>query len=88
MAEKEAYFVGVDVGTGSVRAMLVSETGRTVATATHALDTWEPETDFYEQSSDDIWNACCKTVKVGGDKTDISGLSSGTYNSVCLVFIA
>ena len=68
MAEKEAYFVGVDVGTGSVRAMLVSETGLTVSTATHPLDTWEPDTDFYEQSSDDIWRACCKTVKVGGIK--------------------
>ena len=79
MADKEAYFVGVDVGTGSVRAMLVSETGHTVSTATHPLDTWEPDTDFYEQSSDDIWSACCKTVKVGGIK-QIS-LSSVTYNA-------
>ena len=66
MEDRKAYYIGVDVGTGGVRAMLVSQSGHIVTIATHPLDTWEPATDFYEQSSDDIWSACCKTVQVGG----------------------
>ena len=71
MADKERYYVGVDVGTGSVRAMLVGHSGHIVTMAAHPLDTWEPDTDLYEQSSDDIWSACCKTVQVGGSTSQV-----------------
>lgn len=58
------YFVGVDVGTGSARAGLVTEHGRIVESAVQPIRTWNPEPDYYEQSSDDIWNACVKCIKV------------------------
>ncbi|XP_054764123.2 FGGY carbohydrate kinase domain-containing protein-like [Lytechinus pictus] len=57
------YFVGVDVGTSSVRATLVSENGRVVNVAVEPISIWNPCESFYEQSSDGIWRACCKTVK-------------------------
>lgn len=62
MAE-EASFIGVDVGTGSVRAARVSSQGTVLRTATHPISTWSPAPDFYEQSSDDIWHACCTVIK-------------------------
>jgi len=58
------YFIGVDVGTSSVRAALVTSTGRLVCSASSAITMWEPEPTFYEQSSTDIWQACCAVVRV------------------------
>ncbi|KAK8776610.1 hypothetical protein V5799_030044 [Amblyomma americanum] len=57
-------FVSVDVGTQSVRAALVTEKGRFLKTATRPLETWNPQPGFYQQSSDQIWKACCEVVKV------------------------
>lgn len=58
------YFVGVDVGTGSARAALVCENGKVVKVAERKIKTWNPKPDYYEQSSDDVWNACVECVKV------------------------
>lgn len=58
------YFVGVDVGTGSARAALVTENGKIASVAERKIQTWNPQSDFYEQSSDDIWNSCVYCVKV------------------------
>jgi len=58
------YFIGVDVGTSSVRAALVTSCGQLVCSASSAVTIWEPEPNFYEQSSTDIWQACCRVVRV------------------------
>lgn len=58
------YFVGVDVGTGSARAALVTSQGKVVETAMQSIKTFNPQEDFYEQSSDDIWQSVCHVVKV------------------------
>lgn len=58
------YFVGVDVGTGSVRAALVDDAGRILKKSTNDIKTWNPEADFYQQSSEDIWQSCCKVIRV------------------------
>lgn len=57
-------YVGVDVGSGSVRAALVTRDGRVKATAEEEITVWTPQPDHYEQSSADIWRKCCNTVKV------------------------
>ncbi|XP_076165895.1 FGGY carbohydrate kinase domain-containing protein [Ptiloglossa arizonensis] len=57
------YFVGVDVGTGSARAALVSSKGKIVKLATCPLEIFHPVPNFYEQSSDNIWSAVCHVVK-------------------------
>ncbi|KAI5104686.1 FGGY carbohydrate kinase domain-containing protein, partial [Silurus meridionalis] len=60
---EDGCYVGVDVGSGSVRAALVSRDGRVMATAEEPIQIWQPEMDYYEQSSEDIWRMCCSTVK-------------------------
>ncbi|OAD56950.1 FGGY carbohydrate kinase domain-containing protein [Eufriesea mexicana] len=57
------YFVGVDVGTGSARAALVSSKGKIVKLTTCPLEIFHPISNFYEQSSDNIWSAVCHVVK-------------------------
>lgn len=51
-------FIGIDVGTGSVRACLLSETGQTLASATSPITTWRySDHRLFEQSTQDIWKA-------------------------------
>lgn len=61
-----SYFVGVDVGTGSARAAVVSSEGQVVNVSTRSIKTFNPQLNFYEQSSDDIWAAVSTVVKVFG----------------------
>lgn len=58
------YLVGVDVGTGSVRAALVNKYGKILKVCTHEIKTWHPKPNFYQQSSEDIWTACCFVIRV------------------------
>ena len=60
----EHYYIGVDVGTSSVRAALVTDKGQVMSTATQHLRILEPEPDCFEQSSENIWDGCCKVIEV------------------------
>lgn len=62
--EPGSYYVGVDVGTGSVRAALVDQRGILLAFADQPIKRWEPQFNHHEQSSEDIWAACCVVTKV------------------------
>nr|XP_061794953.1 FGGY carbohydrate kinase domain-containing protein-like [Nerophis lumbriciformis] len=59
----EVYYIGVDVGTASVRAALVSKNGHLKTVAQEPISIWEPHTDHYVQSSSEIWRKCCSVVK-------------------------
>lgn len=64
MKPYNALFVGVDIGTGSARAALVTDEGKVLKTAVKTIQTWNPITDHYEQSSENIWESCKYVVKV------------------------
>jgi len=56
--------VGVDVGTGSVRALVVHlDTADVIAFAVHPIQVWQYSQHHFEQSSEDIWNAIGSAVK-------------------------
>uniref|UniRef100_H2M2L1 FGGY carbohydrate kinase domain-containing protein n=1 Tax=Oryzias latipes TaxID=8090 RepID=H2M2L1_ORYLA len=59
----ERFYVGVDVGTGSVRAALVTGDGRLRCTAEEPITIWEPQPEHFVQSSTEIWHKCCAVVK-------------------------
>uniref|UniRef100_A0ABI7ZLL8 FGGY carbohydrate kinase domain containing n=1 Tax=Felis catus TaxID=9685 RepID=A0ABI7ZLL8_FELCA len=61
--EPGSYYVGVDVGTGSVRAALVDQRGVLLAFADQPINQWEPQFNHHEQSSEDIWAACGVVTK-------------------------
>lgn len=68
----QRFFIGVDVGTGSVRAGVFDETGKLHGTAVRPIQIWKPATDFVEQSSDDIWSRCVESVRSAVDQARIS----------------
>jgi FGGY-family pentulose kinase len=57
------FFIGVDVGTGSVRAAVFDGTGKMYGTAVRPIQIWKPAPDFVEQSSEDIWNRCVESIR-------------------------
>lgn len=88
-ADEELY-VGVDVGSGSVRAALVDAKGRAVLTHTHTITIANPQQDYYEQDSEEIWRAVCVCVKAVtkevDDKSKIKGIG---FDATCsLVVVA
>jgi len=50
---REATYLGLDIGTSSVKALLIDETQRTVAEATAPLDVSRPHPLWSEQNPDD-----------------------------------
>ncbi|KAG8981917.1 hypothetical protein FRC05_000059 [Tulasnella sp. 425] len=66
-AVRDNYYIGVDVGTGSARAAILTVRGQIVASATHDTKTWRSHKNasIFEQSTADIWGkitACVKEV--------------------------
>jgi FGGY-family pentulose kinase len=60
---KERIFLGIDVGTGSVRVGAFNRHGYLRGKAEHSIRIWKPQPDFVEQSSEDIWKATVKATK-------------------------
>ncbi|KAI1317255.1 hypothetical protein EDD11_008741 [Mortierella claussenii] len=56
-------FLGVDVGSGSARAALITAEGKLLAIHSTPFSTARPAPDHFEQSSDEIWAAICTSVK-------------------------
>lgn len=57
------HYLGIDVGTGSARAGIFDQNGRMAASASRPIRMWRPAPDHVEQSSDDIWRACCLATR-------------------------
>jgi FGGY-family pentulose kinase len=57
------HYIGIDVGTGSVRACIINEHGDIVGLASENIGLWQPEHGFYEQSTTDIWRCICNSVQ-------------------------
>ncbi|KAF9582715.1 hypothetical protein BGW38_010858 [Lunasporangiospora selenospora] len=54
-------FLGVDVGSGSSRAALITASGKLLAIHSTPFSTSRPAPDFFEQSSDEIWSSVCNS---------------------------
>lgn len=84
-AADDCFYLGVDVGTGSARAAVFDAAGTMRAVAAHDIQTWRPQADFVEQSSDDIWRAVCAAVaqavrNAGVDSSAIRGIG---FDATC-----
>src|SRR5450755_3765318 len=56
-------FIGVDVGTGSVRAGVFTSRGQLLSNARRVTASWREPGDIVEQSSADIWAATVASVR-------------------------
>ena len=58
-----AYYLGVDVGTGSVRAGIFDDKGQLYGSGKKDIQIWRDSGDIVEQSSEDIWQATIIAVQ-------------------------
>lgn len=59
----ENIFLGIDVGTGSVRVGAFDSKGYLRGLGIHEIKMWQPQPDHVEQSSEDIWTAAGQAVQ-------------------------
>ena len=57
-------FLGVDIGTSAVKALVLDETGSVVASSQAGLDVSRPRPLWSEQDPDDWWRAVDSAVRV------------------------
>jgi xylulokinase len=68
------YVLGIDVGTGGTRALVIDEGGRLAASATEEHAPFaSPEIGWAEQSPEDWWRACCAAVPKALSKAGLRG---------------
>jgi len=73
MNHGSSLYLGIDVGTGSARAGLFDRRGLMVGMGTHPIRIWRESDEVVEQSSDDIWRACCEAVRSAMNAAGIRG---------------
>jgi xylulokinase len=87
-----SYLLGIDVGTGGTRAIVVDTSGRIVGSATHEhVPFASPQTGWAEQDPADWWRATCGAVPaalraagIAGDAITTIGFSGQMHGSVLL----
>lgn len=85
----ESVFLGLDVGTSGVKAVLVAPSGDVVASATTALALATPRPGWAEQHPDAWWSASTQSIRaVRAQRPDASiasvGISGQMHSSVFL----
>lgn len=83
------HFIGIDVGTGSARAGVFDRTGRMLATAKRDIALYRDGPDIAEQSSANIWQAVCASVReamaqAGLAPGDIGGIG---FDATCSLVV-
>ena len=86
-----SYYIGVDVGTGSVRANLVKADGTVIASSTHEILTFRDPDDsrILEQSTTNIWSAISEAIssirlKSGIPPSAVKGLG---FDATCSLVV-
>ena len=84
-----AFFIGVDVGTGSARAGVFDGRGTLLSAAKEDLRIWRTDDGRVEQSSAQIWAAVCAAVRRARERaavapTDVAGIG---FDATCSMVV-
>ncbi|MBK0418840.1 xylulokinase [Leucobacter sp. CSA1] len=83
-----AVYLGVDLGTSSVKAVLLDALGRTVADAQVRYGVSRPRPSWAEQDPEAWWRACCEAIRavLGAGAFDVRAVGlSGQMHGLVLV---
>lgn len=74
------YFLGIDLGTSSVKLVLINEKGEILKTVSGDYALSMPKTGWSEQAPQDWWKQsknCINQIMEGYDKSELKGISFG-----------
>ena len=87
-------FIGIDLGTSGVKAVLLDRDGRVRCTATHALSVNRPQPRWSEQAPHDWWNATkaaladlleqARAAGIGATQIEALGLTGQMHGATLL----
>lgn len=85
----DQLFLGIDVGTSALKAVVIDTSGAVVAEASAAYETISPQPGWTEQRPDDWWDACIAAVRALGASARLDavagiGLTGQMHGSVFL----
>lgn len=88
-SQRPRYVIGVDVGTGSARAGVFDLDGRMLSVAKRDITLYREAGSIVEQSSTEIWDAVCVTIRqavetAGIDPADVAGLG---FDATCSLVV-
>jgi FGGY-family pentulose kinase len=80
-------YLGIDVGTGSVRAGIFDAAGEMRGMGVSPIKTGRPQHDFVEQSSDDIWRACCEATRGALQQAGVDEIEGIGFDATCSLVV-
>lgn len=86
-----SYLIGIDLGTSSLRSMVVAEDGEVKALSARNYQFASPHNGYAEHDPEEWWRACCETLgevlhTQASAKEDVRGLSfSGQMHGVVML---
>jgi gluconokinase len=82
----EPYVIGIDLGTGSAKAIALSHAGKVIDTAQVPYPTFQPQPNYQEQAPELIWQAflkCISRITTSRQKSpDAVSLSSAMHSVI------
>lgn len=86
---KTIVYLGIDVGTSAVKAIIINENGDVIRQATAPLNIQSPQALWTEQDPEDWWDAvcaCCSQMSTDPRYRNVRavGLSGQMHGAVCL----
>jgi len=81
--------VGVDVGTGSARAGVLTRAGALLGRAEHPIDMHQPQPGHCEHDSEQIWSAACAAVRGALRKANVRGdqIAGISFDATCSLVV-
>ena len=81
----EKIFLGIDIGTGSVRVGAFNRAGKMRGKGEHPIQIWRPRPEFVEQSSEDIWEATARAARacLRSGKIDPKSVRGLSFDATC-----
>src|SRR5688572_27140335 len=86
---KSGAYLGIDVGTGSVRAGIFDAHGTLLGSGVRDIRIGRPQHDFVEQSSDDIWRMAGEATRTALAEAGLSGDAIGGigFDATCSLVV-
>lgn len=84
----QPYVIGIDIGTGSTKALAIDGKGQVLSSAQHHYSTQHPQPGYAEQNPDEIWKAFVQCVQEvvaeRGEAPAVISLSSCMHSLMAL----